>query len=177
MTNPDAALPKIHQLLIDLGLTRDHIVELPSHVISRLYVLLGAEDPVYLDHGLVADRGEMRGVWAGPIVAMTETRVVTLHLDAARALSNDTKGATSVTAKVLPRASLRALELRADRNPDIFWEDLPQADYLPRGAHVTLTFADGTELELPVERTGGETTRRLPVAVMNALLSDLRGTA
>lgn len=147
----------------------------PRHAVGRLHVLLGGDEPVYVDARLTPDEP---GVCSGQIVLLTGDRVILAILDHARSYPRSDEGPSySVNARTWARSRLSCVEFVGDfenrLNPDDRWL-MDYGDVWPHDAKVTLHFNDLPTLILPLsDDLGKELRRHFRTTVLPALLEDL----
>lgn len=165
MTDSSAGLAALYARLQDDSTGKQHV---PPHVLHRAGVLLGGDDPLYVDSDIaVADDGSC----TGRLVALTLDRVVVVDVD--RALDRPRHGATSVRAVTFLRRSLEQLAITEEDGGDADWSGL-SADTWPGGRTLTLGYRDQPPLRLPLNRDPGDPVRF--ARLVPRLLKDLQAS-
>jgi hypothetical protein len=127
-------------------------LDFPVHVAKRLGALVAGEPVVYADDNLEYDADRRA---TGTVVLLTSTRVIAADLQASGGgRSEPGDGATTATCRTWGRCKLETAEtLDVDgRNRDWIWHNEWTASW-PRGAVLTLNYAGGETLQLPLSES------------------------
>jgi hypothetical protein len=143
----------------------------PVHIVVRLAMLVGHEEPQYVDHNLTRHEA---GHFAGQVVIVTGTRVVLLTMLAPQ--TAESWG--TVAASTWSRAALQSINITPDShlNTNAVWDSIPDFGW-PRGGGATLSYADGRELTLPLPGTTGRAQMETFADLLPGLYADLSLTA